>query len=208
MSSACERLDLGRAVLERPAGSRCCRPAGDDHAVSTRTAPDRGPVVRRPANGAATRASPSGCRSRRRTRRRRRARPARAGRSARRRAGRRPAPARPSASKMYRHGVAAAEHEPLLGPVAGVAARSLEQRDQRPCPVLELLHARRLERVGDGRVEGRAQDHQHDQRGDAAPRHEAPADPPDQLRLVGEGRLLRVVVAGIEPARRQPSPSR
>ena len=59
---------------------------------------------------------------------------------------------------------------------------------------------RRLERVGDGRVQGRAEDHQHDQRRDAAPRHEAPADPPDELRLVVEGRLLRVVVPGIEPS--------
>ena len=121
-------------------------------------------------------------------------------RRARARAGRRPGPGRPCASKMYRTVLPPPKTKPCCGTGARVAGRALERRDERSGAVLELLDRGRRERVGDGRVERGAEHDQHEQRGEAAPRDEAPADAPDEPRLVGEGRLLRVVVAGVDPS--------
>ena len=95
--------------------------------------------------------------------------------------------------------VAVAGLEPEPRPVVAVGRLAREARHPRVDAVLELGDARARERARGHGVERRAEHEQDDERRHAAPCHEAPADAPDEAGLVTERRLLRVVVACLEP---------
>ena len=170
-STSC-RPGVGRALGQEPDRER--RAAGLRRRPSGRRdrPPRRGPPSRPPVSGMPSSATPRS----------------------------RPSPTcRAAVVEREQERVAAAELEAEPGPVVAVGPPCRPGARPTARRVVELGDARPGERAARSRHRARAEHEQHDQRRAPAPRDEAPADAPDEAGLVAERRLLRVVVAGLEP---------